>query len=397
MLLAWFLLGWTVRALVLRVAGYLGNIGDLWGQLVLPLAIVAQLATFVAMYLAIRRELPHLGRADAARPDEVAPSPARAWSETLLASILPFFLLYVAWNLIRDDWVDYYLSTTTQDNFLDDPTGPDVSVNVVTVSLVVIAFLLRWLAARFSDRLPRWTRALGIYLEAVWVLIALLVIRDLLTGLGGWLATRRMFGWGVDAWAQLRETFAWLATVGDLIGWVFGQIGTLIGLPLAWLALASIIYFGTMPRSVRPGPGAVSTASARWSRMPEWVQRGGTLLSGGILDRWRPVGLAARLIWRSGPIAIGGYLLSFAVLTASSEWLRMLVYRLVGPHEVNWWYGASDAIGLGISAIVGVVQVCLVAATFDYALRGDAATRLVEDAGDVINEAAEPSAERRTN
>ena len=70
---------------------------------------------------------------------------------------------------------------------------------------------------------------------------------------------------------------------------------------------------------------------------------------------------------------MGTYLLAFAVITAASEWLSMLVYRLLGPHDTNWWYGASDAIELGVSAVLAVLQVAVVAAAFDHALRSDAA------------------------
>jgi hypothetical protein len=394
-LLAWFLLGWTVRALIIHGAGYLLNINEDIGLVLLPVAILALLAAYVGMFLSIRRELPHLGRVDDVEAGEVKPTAARQWSDTLLSAILPFFLLYVAWNLIRDDVIDLYFSSTTQDNFFDDPVS-DGSTFIASIVLVVIAFVGRWLLGRFSARLPRWTAALATYFEAVWVLVALFIVRDLLAPVPQWLATRRMFAWAVDAWAGIRAEFAWLGTIGDAIGWAVAQFGTLVALPLAWLAFASIIYFGVMPRSSRPGPASVRAASERWERLPVWMRRLGTAVSSGFLDRWRPVVLAARLIWQSGPLALGAYLLGFAVLTAAGEWLRLLVYRLLGPHEISWWYGASDGVEWAIDTVLMVLQVALVAAAFDHALRSDSAEELLDDAGDAISAAAAPAGAPRS-
>ena len=398
-LLAWYLLGWTLRSLIIRLAAFVANANDVAGLLILPVAILAQLVAFVGMFLAVRRELRHLARVDDVEPGEVAPGSAQRWSETLLAAILPFFVLYVAWNLVYADLVDYFGSALGQADLLGggNVASTSIPLSVMTATLVVVAFGLRWLMGRFAAKLPRWTAAAASYLEAVWVLVLLLVVQDLLAQVPPWLATRRMFAWAVDGWAGIIDSVPWLGTAGEIVGWTFGQTATLIALPLAWLAIASIVYFGTMPRSKRPALGGVSRASARWSRMPVWVRSIGARLAAGIVERWAPVALAARLIWRSGPLALGTYLLAFAVVTAVGSWLRLVAYRLLGPHETGWWYGASDVVELGVMAVTAVLQVCLVAAAFDHALRSDAADELVEEAGDAVSSAAAPAAEQPTN
>lgn len=398
-LLAWYLLGWTLRALIIRLAAFAGNANDVFGLLILPVAILAQLVAFVGMFLAVRRELHHLDRVDDVEPGEKRPSAARRWSETLLVATLPFFVLYVAWNLIYADLVDYFGSALGQADLLGGGNVANASIplSVVTAALIVVAFGLRWLLGRFAAKLPQWSKVVATYLEAVWVLVLLLVIQDLLAVVPPWLATRRMFAWAVDGWAGLVDSLPWLGTAGDIVGWTLGQTGTLIALPLAWLAIASIVYFGTMPRSRRPAPAGVTRAGARWSRMPVWLRRIGMRLASGFVERWAPVALAARLIWRSGPLALGTYLLAFAVVTAVGNWLTLLTYRLLGPHETGWWFGASDLVQLGVMAVTAVLQVALVAAAFDHALRSDEAEELVDDAGDVVSSAAAPAADQPTN
>jgi hypothetical protein len=201
----------------------------------------------------------------------------------------------------------------------------------------------------------------------------------------------------VDAWADLRETFAWVGVLADGIGWAASQLGSLIGLPLAWLAFASIVYFGTLPRSRRAASARASTVRARWSRLPVWLRRFGQTVSAGLLDRWHPVALAARLIWRAGPITVGSFLLAFAVIVAGGEWLRLLAYRLIGPQGVAWWLGASDAVEMAIGAVTAVLTVSLVAAAFDRALHSDTADELLEDAGDAVSSAAAPAADQPTH
>lgn len=393
-LLAWFLLGWTVRAALIRLAGFVGTTSDTLGQLVLPLAILAQLAAYVGMFLSIRRELPQLQRVDDPGADETVPAPARRWGETLLAAILPFFVLYVAWDLIHDDLVDYRFSILGQAD-LSKPLN-FAGFDAVTIGIVLAAVVLRWLIGRFSARLPRWTAAIASYLEAVWSLLALLLISGLLARLGDWLSTRRMFAWVVDGWAELRAAGSWLGFLADGVSWLAEHALPLITLPLAWLAFAAIIYFGTLPRRAQPVSPRVSRVRDRWSSAPAWVRRVAALASSGFLDRWRPVALAARLIWSAGPLAIGLYLLAFAGVTAVGEWLRLLIYRLAGPHSGGWWFGASDGYELAVKAVVGVLQVALVAAAFEHALRSDAAREVVDTAGDAVSSAAAPAAERST-
>jgi hypothetical protein len=402
-LLAWFLVGFTVRALILRGGGYLLNIDENLGLLVLPLAILGMLAAYVGMFLVVRAELSHL-RADALPGDDVE-RPFRLWRDSLLSAILPFFLLYVAWNLIRDDVIDLYFASTLQQNFLDQTTAETLAP--VSLAILVAAFGIRWLLGRFATRLPRWTTLVAAYFEAVWVLVALFTIKGLLDVAFEWLATRRMFAWAVDGWAAVRESFAWLGTVGDAVGWVIAQVGTVVGLPLAWLAFASIVYVGTMPRPARTATAGAQAMSARWQRLPSWMRALGRAVTSGFLDRWRPVALAARLIWAAGPVALGGYVLAFGVITAGGEWLRLVLYRLAGPHPVGWWYGASDGFDLIVDAVVAVLQVALVAAAFDAALRGDrvvgsggptpAAAPAAETAADEVSAAAAPRAGAATS
>jgi len=375
-LLAWFLAGWTVRLMLLRFAGWAAeNIDPLVGQLIVPLAVLARLASYVGMFLVLRPALTQYDRleelADRATP---GPQPRffTAWANTLGASILPFFVIYAAWGLIAEDGIAYSLAALDQLNLETDGSALDTPFSPATVSIVVGAFVLRRLIARFSAKLPAWFGAIAVYLEAVWVFIALSFFKDLLAGVPLWFATRRMFAWGVDGWEKLRASFDWLQWLGDAIGWIALQLGEVVAQPLAWLALAAIVLAGALPLTKRARSsrfdGMRQAAARRWSRVGPRTRRILTWPVNGLLERWQPIGTALRLIWRAGPVALGIYVLAFGILTVAGDWLSLGVYHLLGPHDLNWWKAWEDPLGLLFDVLVFPLQVALVAAAFDRCL-----------------------------
>ncbi len=261
---------------------------------------------------------------------------------------------------------------------LDDHPGVvttplDTPFGWQTITIVVVAFALRRVIARFSAKLPGWSGAIAVYLEAVWVFIALSFIKDLLAGLPDWFATRRMFAWAVDGWAQLQLTFTWIGWLGDAFAFVTRQLGEVVFQPLAWLALAAIVLAGTLPIVKRARRTRFDTAresaTRGWNRIGPRSRRILSWPVAGLFERWQPIATALRLIWRAGPVALGTYVLLFGVLTVGGEWLRFGISRALGPHDSFWWSAWDQPIGLVIEFAVFPLQLCLVAAAFDRCLR----------------------------
>lgn len=385
MLLAWFFAGWLGHTALVRLAGWAGNYDALWGLLILPLAVVVKLASYVGMFLSLRPALGHFERLDAiASKAAPAPAPARGilarlptartWGLTVVTGLLPFLVIYIAWGMIGDDLLAY--GDASQDQFGgDDATNRPyaISIGVMSVSFVLIAFGLRFLIGRFSKRLPAWTGAIAAYLEAAWLITTVIAVKDLLAGVPEWFATRRMFGWLVDGFAALREQFAWFAAIGDAIAWLAAAIGDVLVQPLAWLALAAIVYSSALPPRIPSTSARASrireTATRRWRRLPRPVRKLGESLSASFRDRWEPIATALSLIWRNGPVELGIYVLTFAVVTASAAWLKVLTYNIIGPHEIGWWIGADDPLELLNELITVPLLIVVVAAAFDRSLQ----------------------------
>ena len=381
--LAWFLAGWLAHAALIRLAGWAGVYESLWGLLILPLAVLAKLASYVGMFLAVRPEMRHYQRLEqlaASTPADGATAPirgrtfAQAWGSTIVTGLIAFLVIYFTWGMVTEDVQAYGRASWDQ----YDPDAANhplvVGVGVMSITFVVVAFALRLALGRFSDRLPKWVAGISAYLEAAWLLTAALAIRDILAGVPEWFASRRMFAWFIDGIAELREAFSWFAVVGDAIAWLLAAIGEVVVLPLAWLALAAIVFAGVLPRRPTSTTGRSArlreAAERRWRRMPRPVRVLGTSLSGSLRERWAPIATALSLIWRNGPLRLGAYLLAFAVVTVSGQWLYALIYQLIGPHEVGWWIATSDPITLLVAVITTPLQFILVAAAFDEALEG---------------------------
>jgi hypothetical protein len=366
--------------MLLRFAGWAGeNVDPLLGQLILPLAVLARLASYVGMFLVLRpvltsyRRLEGLADRATASPE---PSFLVAWANTVGGALVPFFVIYAAWGLINDDGIAYSAAAVDQLNLETNPGGTalDTPFSWQTITIVVVAFALRRVIARFAAKLPAWFGIVAVYLEAVWVFIAVSFIRDLLIGVPDWFATRRMFAWIVDDWARLRDSFPVVQFLSDGWAWTTRQLGEAVFQPLAWLALAAIVLAGAIPLASRRRrrtriDDLRDSAGRRWVAIGPRTRRILMWPVNGLLERWRPIGSALRLIWRAGPVVMGFYVIAFGVLTIGTEWMRFGLYHAFGPHPLGWWTAWDQPIGLLIDTVIFLLQICLVAAAFDRCVR----------------------------
>lgn len=373
-LLAWFLAGWVARLMLLRVAAAIGNDLPIVGQLILPLAVIARLASYVAMFLVLRAALPTVVLGDAA-PSEAGPARFMSrWGAAISAAILPFFIIYAAWGMITEDSRAYAAAALDQADLWGGGVSRalDVVVDVWSIGLVIVAFAGRVLLQRFASRLPRWTTVIAAYLEAVWVLVALLIVREILGWVPGWLSTRRMFAPIVDTIAGWRDQQDWFRVIGDASQWLMNELGDVVFQPLAWVALAALVYARTVTRA--DSMAGVRLARARAAVTRHWVRLSPrtrallNLATGGFQERWVPIAGSIRIVWSAGPLTLGVFLFAYAVVHAAGEWLAIGLMRALGPHEFLFWTAIDDPIGLLVVALVVPAQITLLASAYDTAL-----------------------------
>lgn len=370
-LLAIFLAGWIARFLIIRFAGWVANIDPLLGLLVLPVAVLIRLAAYVAMFLVLRRDMPGFTRFEGLLDPEETGSEARRFSAIIQSSILPFFVVFATWGLLRDDFVEFSLAQLQQRTYNGDEPELDVTATPITIGVVILAFALRWLLKRFAERLPTWTGYVAAYLEAVWIFVAVVVLQDLLAGLPAWLQSRRVVAFFIDIIDAAREAFAPLRFLLDGVAWVIDHGSTTIVLPLAWLTLAGIVYARALTGVSldHDSPAQLAKARKRWEAFPPALRRRLADLASGFTDRWQPISSSARLIWGTGPAVVGLFLLLTAVVETLGLWLHFGIDRAIGPHSIRWWMATDVPLSIVIETIVEVARIALIAAAYDYSLR----------------------------
>lgn len=375
-LLAWFLLGWGLRLAALRLAALAAVHSPLWGLLILPLAVVARLGSYIAMFWVLRDALPGFRRLRVHDKADLSDALLSRPREVFAVAILPFFTLYTAVKFLEQDYEQFARWALANTNPFDqtsvhDPT--DIGSGVFVIALIVGAFLLRFLLKRLGDRLPWWVSVATVYLEALWVLLAVPTV---------WLALVH----GVPQWLSHRRATAWLhdtvLTHVPGLEWTYHTVGALIGLllpivsqPIGWLAVAGVIYSRALISDTGVGSGMLTQVRGgdrvrqRWERLHPVVRNRSQELVADLFERVKPLIDAGRLIAGAGLVPITLYVLAYTAVDVAPDWLFLAVNRIIGPHELDWWMAVNQPLVLVCRALVEPVRICVIAAAYDFCLR----------------------------
>ncbi|MEH3143245.1 MAG: hypothetical protein PGN37_24420 [Mycobacterium kyogaense] len=397
-LAACYLLGLLGRRGAIELAAWAGYDNDLWASLIMPLAGLARLGSYVAMFFVLRSGLPALAT--------LPPRSARR-VDVFATVIVPFFAIYLAWKMFAEDWIAYEQRALGYriGQTMTTPGGVDLHPEALpggtlTVVLIVTALVLRYVLSRFADLMPRWMIAVRVYVDALWVFLSLsfAASKDVtfFVNPSGWLQQRRIVVWFTDTRAELFSHFRPLEILWDTVTWTVSTVFGGATIPLLWLAVAAIVYGVSMPADWRSAARRVAGQRAdllfertatrqkrvreRWSRLSD-VRRDearDVLLSR--LGNYRPIADSARLILHGGVIALALYVLGYLGLA----WLDMAgsfyrpevrtgelfraVARLLGPHPQAYWDAVRPTLVFLSNLIIEPLRVCLIASTVAYCL-----------------------------
>lgn len=394
-LLAWMFAGTLGHFLVLKLAAWVGARSAVGGILLLPVAALALLVAYVAMFLVLRDGMPGL-RTVSGLPVDAAERRS-AFLDSLLGGILPFVAFYAAWGFIRQDVISYtndgfewqfgwgLRAAVEGSSFDTSGTISDLGLNPLTIGLLVIAFAGRWAYKRFGARLPkragtaRLAGIVAVYLEALWVYLAAYLVTDLVAVGTEWVQTRQGTAWLADLRGGMTGWLAPLGYLSDAVGLLLSEAGGIVLLPIAWLTIAGVVYGqavkATAPRLSGGREGSrVDRARRRYAAIPERARRRITdYWESLVVGRFRPVWAAIVLMWRAGPVLIAGYVLLFTLVAFGQQWLLIGASRAIGPHESPaFWAPVSLAVVSIVAVLVEPVRFSVIAATYDATV-----TRLV--------------------
>ena len=375
-LLAWFLFGQLGRHLAVEAAAYVGLYSGIGGLMLLALGVLFRLVALVAMLLVMRDGMAAL--------QQVAPTPVDRrerrdfFIDALIAAMIPFIAFYVAAGYLEEDRLDwarragelYATDLGWGDSGADLSRIVEVEVSALTIVLIVVAFTGRTLWTRFRDRLPEWTAAVAVVFELVWTFCVGFIIQSFSAPVRDWVESRAATAWaeGVgDAIARAATPVAW---AWEALWWLVTQLVEVVSLPLAWLAIAGVVYgVAISARGLELDHRVIRAARTRLSRLPASAQRRLNDLGGMAASRVAPIYGAIRLMLRGGPVLIGGFILLYSVTLLLEPVLLYAITRLVGPHDLATFWGVFDRLILLIMPlIVEPLRLALVASAYDATL-----------------------------
>ncbi|GAA2807517.1 hypothetical protein GCM10010533_52130 [Mycolicibacterium pallens] len=398
-LAALYLLGVLGRRGAIEWAAWAGYDNHWWASLIMPLAGMARLGSYVGMFLVLRPAFPvlaALGRRPARRIDLFS------------TVVVPFFAIYLAWQMFREDWLAFEqraLQYRVGESMMAVVNGgpptdlhAQLPVGAGTWVLIGAALVIRTVLSKLKDRLPSWLVAVRLYFDALWVFLVLSFSVNqgvtILTKPGDWVAHRRVMVWLSDTRADLFSYFSPLEKVWDVVMWALRTVFGGAAVPLIWLAVAGIVYGVTTTADWR---SVVQRVAGR--RATTWMTRSAPtgkrlqkrlrvvpkavrekIVDYGVdqVGKFRPVTDSARIVLHGGVLALTLYVLAYLGLA----WLDMTgsFYRaqlgdgylfrgiawVVGPHPWAFWQGFGNGLSLLSHLIVEPLRICLVASTFVY-------------------------------
>lgn len=383
-LLPIFLGGWLAHYLLIQLAGQVGAYTAIGGFLILPLAALARVLSFVAMFLVLRDRMPGYQSILASGDDAVdrtggRAGGTRAFLDVTLGAILPFFLFYAAWQFLQDDVTDYAgiaLGELTNRIFAEDDldrsgTVLDIGVSWLSIAIVIVAYAGRFLLKRYAARLPRWTSVVAVYLEAVWIYFLLFLARDWIDAARAWIDGRQGMVWLGDVRQWFADTLAPVTWIWDGVSWLISEAGAVVLLPLAWLTLAGVVLGRALSRAsttVRFRDARIRAVQDRFAALPEPISRRLRELGADFVERWKPLVDALVLMWRAGPIPLALFVLGYLVIDAATQWSLRAVALLIGPREMTFWFAFDELIGFAVVLLWEPLRITLIAAAYDFCL-----------------------------
>lgn len=403
-LLTALLVGWMVHSFGIQLAAEVATKIPWLGIMILPLAILGYLVAYIVVFRMMRAYLPAyagMDRDDLAvfdAPEAEEHGSFRSASDIATAVVLPFFLMWAAWGFFDAD-LDRYRDHVYR-RFIFMPGGPterpvefDLTGQVFLVVLLVLAIFMKWLCGRLMDRYSVFG-IIGTYFEALWVFLLSVTVLSPLVNVAGWVADSAMWVSLSQSWDAFIASLApvhWLwATVIVPVWDLTLRVARTALYPLAWFALAAIV----MGRPVSD-VAARRHLLARIPRLERWVGRVNDdwARSPGVVKAFvveigeditlRAVGVVGAIsaLRRLGAIRIAAYVLAWAILDALYRWLMVGLVNVVGAQPFGFWQSFFNYALVIPWLVTEILRVVLVGATYDSALRRDAAAVRTRVAG----------------
>lgn len=252
-----FLLGWAGRMGFLWLATWVSNWSATLALFVVPLAPMCTLLSMVLMMRALTPSLSAFqGMLEPATPAE------RFRGDLTVAAqvLLPFLAVYASAGLLTQDvrvfLVDAFADESANANWSTmDFSRTTYAQGWGLVAMIVGALVIRKLITvkELSKKSLGWA-GFATYLEVLWMVSLAHSFTSQLEELNQWVQTRRVVAGLVDGYERAVEVArawgGWATSILDSVTGFIGSLGSLVIVPVAWLAIGAAVYGHQLKSSV---------------------------------------------------------------------------------------------------------------------------------------------------
>jgi hypothetical protein len=386
------LLGVAVRNGAMWGAVELSQWNSFVAQLLLLLSPLGYLVPVVGMLWVCRSSLPHLdlpGRGVRGRPLDHLPGmlsgtraplmPSegreRRLVDVALSVLVPFLVVYEVEGLMEADR-DRFINEAAADELFNDlwtTQGIDFTSRLgvwsgwTLLTIVAVAFVLRWLLGRLEGKLGFLGIAVfGACLEIYWTSQVAGQIETIERGLWYVAEDRQLVAAAVGtvgaAQESVGDTGATVATfVVDGSVTVLESLDVVLVAPLAWLAIGAVVLGH---RLMEP-----PSTEHRWLDRMTWIPKGLRSILESLTEdlraRFSALGNGLKMIVHGGLGPMLVFCLGYLVIMRVPWGMGWLVRTLTGPVETTTWLAFSPMETAAGLALALALAATLIAATVE--------------------------------
>lgn len=366
-LVALCLAGAAGRGAMLWLSVWVSNHSALLAMLLLPFASISVLVSMVLMLRVLAPSLPALHESLGESEDH------RGLRSNLVIAVqvlVPFLAVYASQGFIRAD-LSAFLFNATTDEWLNQGFAGDFAQRVNFASdgqalvLVLAALVLRKTIAGFglADRHIGIAGFAG-YLEALWLVTLASYFTSSIDRMAQWVQSRAVIVRLVDTMDTVIDVLGPIGTalraVLEQVGSLLSSMGSLVIVPVAWLAVGATVYGSSLPGS-RPLLTS-EQMTRRIRRIPDPLRRAAAQVT-------EPVyGPVRNTLTSIGRIASAGAvpMVFLCLLLAGASQLRVLVTGavrvVIGPRQPALWTAINPWVDVIAQCVHTTVMVALLAA-----------------------------------
>lgn len=317
---ACFLIGHVAHYVLLWFGGYMGTLGSVPFILFAPLAVLARLLTFVAMFLITRNHPPP--QRDRAEGCSICSGTEDGLDRGDAFQRRAVLRLLLRRGFLPRRYGEHALGHRSARRRGVARLGAQPEPLCRCRNRVRCQLRAEAAVGEVQEKLPLWTRLIAVYLQVVWVLVVVYAAGTIIEVAEKWFKSRSVVAWarGIGDW--FATNVAPVAAAWEALLAVIGVALALTVTALAWLAIAGVV-FGESINAQRPSFAFVGLTRAKErydridSRMRRRLKDSASLAIGRFLPLWQ----AFVLMLRAGPGLIGLHILLFQLCLLIERWL----------------------------------------------------------------------------